>query len=114
MEVKELLKNIKENSAPGPDNVSCKILKECRESLALPIFIIMKKSLESSSLPTNWLRANITAIFKKGKRDEPLNYRPISLTSVICKLMEKIIRKRIIEHLEINQIYYIDRTIHTE
>ena len=104
-EVKELLKNIKENSAPGPDNISCKILKECRESLALPVSIIMKKSLESSCLPTNWLRANITAIFKKGKRDVPLNYRPISLTSVICKLMEKILRKRIIEHLESNQIF---------
>ena len=104
-EVKELLKNLKENSAPGPDNVACKILKECRESLSLPIFIIMKKSFESGCLPVNWLRANITSIFKKGKRDEPLNYRPISLTSVICKLMEKILRKRIIEHLENNNIF---------
>ena len=52
-EVKDLLKNMKENSAPGPDSVASKVLKECRESLSLPIFILMKKSFDSSVLPKN-------------------------------------------------------------
>ena len=105
--MRELLKNLKENSAAGPDNVPCKVLKEYHESLALPIFIIMKKSYDSGCLPVNWLRANITSIYKKGKRDHPLNYRPISLTSVICKLLEKILRKRIVDHLESNHIFSV-------
>ena len=104
-EVRDLLKNMKENSAPGPDSVAFKVLKECRESLSLPIFILMKKSFDSSVLPKSWTRANISAIFKKGKCEEPLNYRPISLTSIICRLLEKILRKRIIEHLETNGIF---------
>ena len=106
-DIKDLLKDLKENSAPGPCNVACKVLKECKESLSLPIYIIMKKSFESGTLPRNWLRGNITAIFKKGRREDPLNYRPISLTSVLCKLMEKILRKRIVEHLESNHIFSI-------
>ena len=104
-EVKTLLKNLRENSASGPCNVSCKVLKECCESLAYPIYLLLKKSYDSSTLPKNWKRNNISPIFKKGRKDDPLNYRPISLTSVLCKLMEKIIRKRIVEHLESNQIF---------
>ena len=76
---------MKENSAPGPDSVTSKVLKECRESLSLPIFILMKKSFDSSILPKNWTRANISAIFKKGKREEPLNYRPNSWEKILRK-----------------------------
>ena len=103
-EVKELLKNLKENSASGPCNVSCKVLKECHRSLAYPIYKLLKLSFESGLLPRNWKRGNITPIYKKGRKDDPLNYRPISLTSVLCKLLEKIIRKRIVAHLDSNNI----------
>ena len=103
-EVKELLKNLKENSASGPCNVSCKVLKECHRSLAYPIYKLLKLSFESGLLPRNWKRGNITPIYKKGRKDDPLNYRPISLTSVLCKLLEKIIRKRIVDHLDSNNI----------
>ena len=56
----------------------------------------MKKSFDSGILPLNWQRVNISAIFKKGRRDDPLNYRPISLTSVICKLLEKTLKQNLL------------------
>ena len=59
-------------------------------------------SLQTSSVPYDWKLATISPIFKKGKRDEPSNYRTISLMSVVSKLMEKIIRQAIVNHLESN------------
>ena len=107
LEVKKLLDGLRENSASGPCGISAKVLKKCSCSLALPVFIILKRSFESTMLPTNWKRGNVTAVFKKGSKSEPLNYRPISLTSVLCKLMERIIRKRIVDHLEKNEIFSV-------
>ena len=106
-EVKALLKNLKENSASGPCDIFCKVLKECHRSLAYPVYLLLKKSYETSTLPRNWKRNNIAPIYKKGRKDDPLNYRPISLTSVLCKIMEKIIKKRIVEYLESNDIFSI-------
>ena len=106
-EVKNLLKNLKDNSAPGPCGVSCKVLKECHQSFAYPIHKLLKLSFESGLLPRNWKQGNISPIFKKEKKDNPLNYRPISLTSVLCKLLEKIISKRIVEHLDTNRIFTV-------
>ena len=60
----------------------------------------MQSSFESSELPLIWKKANVVPIFKKGNHSDPNNYRPISLTSTSCKLLETIIRDSIIEHLE--------------
>ena len=51
--------------------------------------MIMQESLNQGKLPESWKRANIVPLFKKGNRQEPLNYRPVSLTSVVCKILEK-------------------------
>ena len=83
-EVKALPKNFKENSAPGPCDVNYKVLKECHEALSYPIYLLLKKSYETSTLTRNWKRNNIKPIYKKGRKDDPLNYQPISLTSVLC------------------------------
>ena len=71
----------------------------CAASLAKPISFIFQKSFESGELPKLWLEANVTPLFKKGSRLNPANYRPISLTSVTGKIMEKIIKDEIMEHL---------------
>ena len=55
---------------------------------------------------TDWLTANITPIFKKGNRSSPLNYRPISLTAVCCKVLEHIIYYHIMEHLSQYQVIH--------
>ena len=64
--------------------------------------IIFEKSLNESVLPQIWKQANVTAIYKKGDKSKPENYRPISLTSVPCKLMERLIRDELVEHMSRN------------
>ena len=66
--------------------------------------IIFQKSLDEVELPKDWIRTNVSPIFKKCSRNEPLNYRPVSLTSVPCKVLERLVKKRIIEHLEQNKL----------
>ena len=96
------LKSLDKAKSGGPDEISCWVLKECAHELSKPLYIIMQESLNQGKLPESWKRANIVPLFKKGNRQEPLNYRPVSLTSVVCKIMEKIIRKSWIEYLEKN------------
>ena len=62
--------------------------------------MVMKKTLEDGSMPEDWRTANVTPIFKKGAKNNPGNYRPVSLTSVCCKMLESIIKDDIVNHLE--------------
>ena len=103
-ELIECIGQLREQSAPGPDGIHPKVIKECAESFALPLWIIFQESFEEGILPRDWKDAVITPIFKKGSKTDPLNYRPVSLTSVPCKLMEKIITRKVKQHLEENDI----------
>ena len=71
----------------------------------IPIGKIFRKSLEEGILPDNWKSANVTAIHKNGDRKKAENYRPISLTSVAGKAMEKIIRDKLVNHMERNNLF---------
>ena len=75
------------------------ILADELHSKYIPLTEIFRKSLRSGEVPEDWRRANITCIFKKGNKQDPGNYRPVSLTSVICKLLESNIREEIMNHL---------------
>ena len=102
--VEKLLKNLLPNKAPGLDGLHPRILKEMADVISYPITEIFKKSFASGELPSKWLQAVITPIFKKGDRTDASNYRPVSLTSIICKTLEKIIVKHIINHLKSNHL----------
>ena len=102
--VKDILDQLKESLAPGPDGIHAKVLKECSENLAQPLYLIFRKSLDEGVVPDDWKQANVTPIYKKGKKIDPSNYRPISLTSVPCKVMERIVKNSIIDHLEQNSL----------
>jgi hypothetical protein len=81
-----------------------KDLNTCSAVLAKPLSKF-EISFETGKIPEFWLTANIIPLFKKGKKLHPTNYRPISLTSIVCKIMIKIIRDKIIKNLPIkNQI----------
>ena len=103
--VNEKLKKLKINKSPGPDNIHPRVLNSTADSLKLPLSIIFNTSLQTRSLPNEWKHANISAIFKKGKKTLPQNYRPVSLTCIICKIMESIIRDAIIKHMTENNLF---------
>ena len=103
--VEKTIDRLKPSKSQGPDNIHPKLVKECKKSIITPLTMIFKKSLQESVLPSIWKQANVTAIYKKGPRTKPQNYRPISLTSVPCKLMERIIRDHIVEHMTRNDFF---------
>ena len=74
-----------------------------------PLYIIFRKSLSEGCVPKKWKEANITPIFKKGSRIEAANYRPVSLTSVVCKLLEGVIRDRFMDYLVNNKLISKDQ-----
>jgi len=76
------------------------LLKECAEVLAEPLSMIFQQSFQSGCLPADWKSANVVPIFKKGKRGDVSNYRPVSLTSVPCKVLESLLKEDLTEHLE--------------
>lgn len=104
--VKELLKKTNGNKAKGPDGIHPRLLRECSSELAVPVSLIIRKSLDLGLVPALWLLGSLCPIYKKGDILDPLNYRPVSLTSVICKLCEKLVRKVVVEHLEENKLIY--------
>jgi len=94
----KLLKDINIKKAVGPDLIPNRVLKECCAEVAPILGSIFRKSLFSGQLPNDWLRANVIGIYKKGPKCEASNYRPVSLTSVSCKLMEHIIYSQVMRH----------------
>ena len=103
-EIRCLLNSLNDSSSMGPDSVHPRVLKSCADTLAYPLYLIFNDSFYSGVLPTEWTTSNIIPIFKKGTRCNPLNYRPISITSVCCKTMERIVTDRLVEYLESNGI----------
>ncbi len=99
----ELL-NLKESTSPGPDAIPAKLLKELASEMAKPLALIFQASFVTGCLPSDWKTATITPIFKSGSRASANNYRPVSLTSICCKTMEKIIKKALIQFLEQNHL----------
>ena len=101
-DVLKKLKSINENKASGPDGIPGKLLKTLAEELAEPLCVLFSSSLNTGEVPDDWKSAHVTAIHKKGATDLAANYRPISLTSLVCKVQESIIRDCINEHLTRN------------
>ena len=86
----------------GPDNINAAVLKELAEQLCDAISILFQRSMSESRLPGVWKDANVAPIFKKGQKTLPNNYRPVSLTCILCKVMESIIRDCLVQYLEKN------------
>jgi hypothetical protein len=102
--VQKLLANLNTNKASGSDGLPDRIMKTCAVELAPAITDIYKRSLTTGTLPSDRRNANVSPIFKKGNKHEASNYRPVSLTSVCCILLEHIICIPILKHLENNSI----------
>ncbi|KAF2357587.1 Endonuclease/exonuclease/phosphatase [Trinorchestia longiramus] len=98
-EVQELLNILNPDKSTGVDGLGPRKIKETAEVISEPLTNIFNRSLETGIVPDDWKRANVTPIFKKRNKQIPTNYRPISLTSVISKTIEKLLKVRITKHL---------------
>ena len=98
------LRNLDPSKSPGPDDIHPRVLKETASAIAPALTVLYNNILTSHDIPQDWRTAIITAIFKKGAKSDPGNYRPVSLTCIICKILESIIYDAIIEHLIKNKL----------
>ena len=83
-----------------PDELHGKLLYEIRYEIVKDLTKLFNLSLETGVVPQDWRDADVCPLFKKGKRDKAENYRPVSLTSIVGKLLESILKDRIVTHLE--------------
>ena len=99
-DVKIAIKELLFNSAPGPDGVSAMLLKKCVCVLSHPLYLIYRACLDGGVVPKSFKIGNVTPLFKSGSRGLAVNYRPITLTSHLSKIFEKIVRNHILTFLE--------------
>ena len=97
--IAKTIKKMKDNKSHGVDGKPPKLLMEIVEQISTPLAKFVNLSLEEGIVPSEWKEANITPLFKKGSRNKRENYRPVSLTSVVCKLLETLIRDHMVEFL---------------
>ena len=98
-DVTEAISSLNSTVSRTPDGIPCVFLKKTASMLSKPLTLIFNLSLETGSVPSLWKQALIAPIFKKGRRNNPENYRPVSLTSALCRILEKILHKKIMSHL---------------
>ncbi len=102
--VEKLLKGLNIHKAAGPDAVPTRFLHDFATELAPTMTKIFQASLDTGTIPDDWREAAIVPIFKKGERQLASNYRPVSLTSVSCKILEHIVHSQIMMHYDTNSI----------
>ena len=102
--VMKLLQGLKPHKATGPDEISSRFLKEMASPITPALTLIFQASLEQGQIPDEWKTANVAPIFKKGDKSKPSNYRPVSLTSICCKVIEHILHSHIMKFFEQHHI----------
>lgn len=98
--VQKLLSSLQPTKATGPDQIPGRILKELSSELAPVLALLYQASLDQGTIPDDWKQASVVPIFKKGERCKAENYRPVSLTSIICKTLEHIVSSSIMRHMD--------------
>ena len=102
--VYKLLSKLNERKSAGLDNIPNKLLRMAASIVSPSLTAIFAKSIETGIFPDEWKLARVSPIFKKGKRDDPNNYQPISVIPTVAKIFEKCICDQISEYLNANNL----------
>ena len=102
-ELLEAFKEVSSNSASGPDEFPAMLLKQCSNAIITPLYMIRQKSLNTGVIPDLCKMANIVPIHKGKSRAIPKNYRPVALTSLLIKVFEKVVRRHLVDYLEVTK-----------
>ena len=96
-DIEKIIKNLDPNKSHGHDMLSIRMLKLCGESIYKPLNLIFKSCLETGQFPSDWKKANVVPVFKKGDKQLLKNYRPISLLPIIGKIFERLLYNQMFE-----------------
>lgn len=100
----KILKSLNTHKATGPDNIPAYFLNNLSEEISPFLTKFFQKSINNGEIPNDWKQANVVPIFKKGDKHNAINYRPVSLTAICCKILEHILTSNIRKHLDNNKI----------
>ena len=103
-EVEDILRTLNPSKASGPDQVSCKMLKETAHSIAPVLTRLITLSLHSKRVPQGWKEANVIPVHKKGNKSNCNNYRPISLLNITGKVCERVVFKHLFNYINSNNL----------
>ena len=103
--IEDAIDELDENSSAGPDGVPAIFLKRTKTAISKPLALLLRKSIDEGKIPEIFKMAYVTPIHKGGSRQKPEQYRPVSLTSHIAKVFERVIKKKILEHLVNNEMF---------
>ncbi|KFQ20299.1 RNA-directed DNA polymerase from mobile element jockey, partial [Mesitornis unicolor] len=101
--VRNQLSNLDIHKSIGPDGMHPQVLRKLAEVIARPLSIIFGKLWATGEVPEDWRKANVTPVFKKGKKEDLENYRPVSLTSIPGKVMEHLILGAVSRHMKVKR-----------
>ena len=103
--VRKLLDKINPSKSTGPDEICGKVLKELSCDISTTITYICQKSLETGKMPEEWKHANVCPVVNKGDKHNAIYYRPISLTCILCNILEHIIASSMMDNLKITKLH---------
>ena len=100
------LSNLKLDKAAGHDSIKPLDIKQLKLEIAPVISLLFEKTLQTGQLPSDWKKAQVCPLFKKGDKTEQSNYRPIPLTCILCNVMKNVIATNISKHLNKHNALY--------
>ena len=103
--VEDAIDELDENSTAGPDGIPAIFLKKTKKAISKPLALLLRKSIDEGAIHEMFKMAYVTPIHKGGSRQKPEQYRPVSLTSHIMKIFERVIKKEIMKHLTKNEMF---------
>jgi len=112
--VRDHLSNLDTDKSMGPDRMHPRVLRELADIIAEPLSIIFARSWRTGEVREDWRKAIVTPIFKKGKKEDPGNYRPVSLISIPGKMMEELVLEVIIKQVEEKKVIRSSQHVFTK